>query len=261
MNFLSSILEAYSTFFKSISFTLKNFPWVLVYPFLFFILIILLSLYIEGSLYDYFSAKLFYLLSLENPDVFILKLLKFLVKGILYIFFKLIIFFFFFYFSGQIVLMLMTPVLSYASEKTEKILTNVSYTFSFKIFIRQVFRSLLLSFRNLSIQLLVMLLVVIITFIPILGWMIIPLSFIVVFIVNSYFLGFSFLDFSFERKNYSINQTVNIIRKNKGLAIGYGSIYYVFMMIPFLGNFLAPFVAVFCVVGSTISIEKSKLYD
>ncbi len=261
MNFFESVFESIVHFFKAIPFTFRHFAWALFIPIIFFVILFYLTFSIEGSIQNEVSKWLISSLNIENSDNWFFLTLKYIIQGVLFILFKILFFLFFFFISGNVVLILLSPVLSYISEKTEKIISNKKYPFSVRIWIKQIGRSIVLALRNMLIQLLLTLVIFFVSFIPIIGWIISPFSIVLTILINSYFLGFSFLDFSFERKGLTIQQSVYIVRRNKGTAIGFGLIFFLLFMIPYLGNFLAPIVALFSVVGATLSVEKMKLYD
>lgn len=261
MNFLEAIAESISLSFKAIPFTFRHFRWFLLIPFALFLLLLYLMFLVESTLYRYFSDLLFSSLDLQNATHWFLKAITFLLQGILFLLFKALFFFIFYFFSGNIVFILLSPVLSFVSEKTEKIITAKSYPFEVTVWMRQIVRSIALSIRNIFIQTFLVICIIIISFIPIIGWIISPFSILLIIIINAYFFGFSFLDYSFERKKLSIHQSVMTVRKHKGLAIGFGLMYYLTLLIPYIGSFLAPFMAFFIVVGATMSVEKMKLHD
>lgn len=70
-------------------------------------------------------------------------------------------------------------------------------------------------------------------------------------IISWYFIGFTMLDYNFERHKMTISESVKFTRKNIGLACGIGLVYTVFMWLPFfIGLMFGPALAV---VGATIS--------
>lgn len=74
--------------------------------------------------------------------------------------------------------------------------------------------------------------------------------------VSWYFIGFTMLDYNFERHKMSISQSVHFIRNNKGLACGIGVVYSFFMILPvFIGMMFGPVLAV---VAATISFIEIK---
>ncbi|GAB4456990.1 MAG: hypothetical protein Fur0028_11610 [Bacteroidales bacterium] len=256
MGFFEGLSESFSSFFKSIPFTFRHFSFSFVVPVLLFILLFILVSYLGNSVYDIVSNKFFAYIGIQHDSGWFFSFISFLLRGLLFVLFKLIFFFIFFFFSGYVILIILSPLLSYLSEKTEKIEKNKDYPFLFNVWIKQIGRSILLSLRNMFIQLALTLLVLLLSFFPIIGWLISPFAAMIIFIFNAYFFGFSFLDYSFERKGLTISQSVSIVRKNKGLSVGFGTLFYVFYIIPFIGNFLAPFLAIFLVVAATMSAEK-----
>jgi CysZ protein len=74
--------------------------------------------------------------------------------------------------------------------------------------------------------------------------------------ISWYFIGFTMLDYNFERHNMSMKDSVIFARKHMGLACGIGFIYAIIMWLPlFAGIMFAPIVAV---VGSTTAFLNLK---
>lgn len=261
MGFIEGISESFSSFLKSIPFTFRHFSIFLFVPILLFIALFLLLFFLGDSFYDIVLDKLYTCIGAQQNSGCFFSIISFLLRGLLFVLFKLIFFFVFFFFSGYVVLIILSPLLSYLSEKTEKIKKNKNYPFSFKIWFKQIGRSILLSFRNMFIQLALTIIVIILSFLPIVGWLISPFAALFIFFLNTYFFGFSFLDYSFERKGLNIFRSVSLVRKNKGLAIGFGTIFYLVYLIPILGNFFAPFISIFLVVAASFSAEKIILNE
>jgi CysZ protein len=67
------------------------------------------------------------------------------------------------------------------------------------------------------------------------------------------------MDYTLERKKLSVSQSVDFVRKHKGIAISNGLIFALTIILPFCGTFLAPFVSIFSVVGATLAIEETSL--
>jgi CysZ protein len=91
----------------------------------------------------------------------------------------------------------------------------------------------------------------ILSFIPIAGW-ITPL---VAFFVDTYYLGFSMLDYSSERNRLSMSESIELIGHHKGLAIGNGMVFYLMHLVPILGWLLAPSYAV---IAATLSLHRAR---
>ncbi len=181
-------------------------------------------------------------------------IVQWIVKGIVWVLTTFILVFFIAMFGGFIVLVIMSPVLSILSEKTETIITGKDYPFSIMQIIKDVFRGLLLTLRNMGIEFLVIFLLMIFSIVPVLGFVIGLVSPVVIFMVSSYFYGFSNFYFSLERRKMSISSSVTYARKHKWKVMGNGAIFYGFMLIPFYGIFIASFVSIVSVVAATITV-------
>jgi CysZ protein len=126
---------------------------------------------------------------------------------------------------------LLSPILSQLSEAVEKKVWGQEISpITWKEFLHDMGRSLLLAIRNSIIELFTCL---ILGFIPGVGQ-------IGQVLVSSYYYGFGFMDYVLERKKMTISQSVAFCRKHKGLAVGIGIVNCLMMLIPFVGWVLAP---------------------
>ncbi len=167
---------------------------------------------------------------------------------------KLLFFVLYGLFGGYIIIMLMSPVFAFLSERTEEILTGNEYPFNGDQMMRDVVRGILIAFRNMFIELGYMIAIFILSFfIPVLGGII---GTIILFFIASYFYGFAFIDYTNERRRLTLKQSVQFIRANKGLAIGNGFIFTLAMFIPMCGTLVAGFVAIVSVVAATIATHQ-----
>lgn len=249
------------TFFKAIGFVFsKGLWWSLLFPIAINVLFIwggselitLLSFKIENFILSQISI---------NSQEWYSDIVKGLITGSVWLILKILFFSIFVYFGGYIILAVMSPVFSYLSEKTEKIITGKTYPFSGQQLMRDVVRGILITLRNMFYELLIILIIFLSSFIPVLGWVFTIFGSIILFFVSSYFYGFSFIDYTSERRKLNIKQSVKFVRKNKGLALSSGLIFALAMLIPFCGTLIAPFVSIFSVVGATIAILKIKQND
>jgi CysZ protein len=178
-----------------------------------------------------------------------------IIGGLVWIVLKLVFFFVFATIGGYVVIICLSPVFAILSEKTEEILTGNKYPFDADQIMKDVLRGILIALRNLFIELGYMLLIFILSFfIPVLGGII---GAITLFFIASYFYGFSFIDYTSERRRMSIKQSVQFIRRNKGMAIANGMVFSFFMLVPFIGTTLAGFVAIVSVVAATIAVHDT----
>jgi CysZ protein len=158
-----------------------------------------------------------------------------------------------FYFSlfKYIFLIIGSPVFAYLSEKTESIIEGKDFPFSFTQLLKDIMRGIKLAFRNMLWQTVYVLSILILSFIPLIGW-ITPL---IALMVECYYLGFSMLDYSCERNKLSSSQSIAFIGRHKGLAIGNGLIFYMMHLVPFIGWVMAPS---FAVIAATLSMYNTK---
>ncbi len=229
----------------------KGLWWFFAFPLALNLIFFFGGFYFVGSLSDSLVEWVNAQMDL-NPETWWAALLTGTLSWLVWFILKLIFFFTFAYFGGYIVIVLLSPVFSYLSERTEKILTGKKYDFDFDQLMRDVVRGILIATRNVLIEILWMIGCFIITFIPIIGFA----GPILLFFVTSYFYGFSFSDYSLERRKMTISQSVSFMRRNKGSIIGNGIIYSIFMLIPFCGVTLAGFAAIVSVVAATISVHQ-----
>ena len=112
-------------------------------------------------------------------------------------------------------------------------------------------RGIRIAVRNLFWQTIYLITLLILSFIPLVGW-IAPL---VALMVECYYFGFSMLDYSSERNKLSYHQSITFIARHKGLAIGNGIVYYLMHLVPVIGWLFAPSYAV---IAATLSIMKAR---
>jgi CysZ protein len=144
-----------------------------------------------------------------------------------------------------------SPVFSLLSEKTNSIIENKSYHFDLSQLMKDIIRSIGVTLRNLLWQSVYLISLLILSFIPVLGW-IVP---IVASFLDCYYVGFSMLDYNSARNNIKPSESMDIINHHKGMAIGNGMIFYMAHLIPFIGWVLAPGYAV---ISATISLHQAR---
>ncbi len=158
-----------------------------------------------------------------------------------------------FYFSlfKFVFLIVGSPIFAYLSERTESIIAGKEFPFSAPRFLKDIARGIKIALRNVLWQTVYVITVLLLSFIPIIGWAAPMLALLIEF----YYFGFSMLDYSSERNRLSSAQSIAFIGRHKGLAIGNGMIFYMMHLIPFLGWILAPSYAV---IAATLSLHRAK---
>jgi len=164
---------------------------------------------------------------------------------------KLVMLLFYFSLFKYLFLIIGSPLFAYLSEKTAAIKEGQDYPFSMKQLLKDIWRGIKLALRNALWQTVYTISILILSFIPLVGW-ITPM---IALLVECYYLGFSMLDYSCERNKLSTSQSIAFIGRHKGLAIGNGIVFYLLHLLPFIGWLFAPSYAV---IAATISLYNSK---
>src|SRR5690606_4541670 len=100
---------------------------------------------------------------------------------------QVLLVFFYFSFFKFFFLIVGSPVFAYLSEKTESILEGRDFPFSFKQLLKDIIRGIRLALRNLLWQTVYTVSILILSFIPIIGW----ISPLISLFVECYYYGFS----------------------------------------------------------------------
>lgn len=124
-------------------------------------------------------------------------------------------------------------------------------TFNLQQFMKDAWRGIKLALRNTLWQSVYMFSLLLLSFIPVIGW-ITPL---IAIMVECYYYGFSMLDYSFERQKLSPAESIRYVSNHKGLAIGNGLVFYLMHGLIIIGWILAP---AYAVIAATLSLYKSN---
>ena len=170
---------------------------------------------------------------------------------------KIIYFFLFVSFGGYIVLVAMSPVYSWLSERTEAYVSGKEYPFSWKQLFWEIFRGIGIALRNMFLQMILSILFFLCSFIPLVGL----LSPLALFFTSAYFYGFSFVDYAMERKRYNVRRSVHYVNKNMGLVIGIGTVFAITLMMPWLSIIVCCFVSLLSVIAATVALDRLEKQD
>ena len=144
-----------------------------------------------------------------------------------------------------------SPLFAYLSEKTEAIIEGKDLPFNTAQFFKDIVRGIKLSVRNSLWQTVYTISILVLSLIPILGW----LTPAIAVIIECYYYGFSMLDYSMERHKKSPAESIYYVSSHKGLAIGNGLVFYCMHLLPIIGWILAP---AYAVVAATLSMYPLK---
>lgn len=150
---------------------------------------------------------------------------------------RLALFYLFTLISKYVVLIVLSPVLTYASERTEELLTGVRAPFSLGRFAKEVLRGVGMAVRNGTLELALNILLWVLTFMfPPLALIAAPL----LWLISSWFYGFSMFDLVFERQGLGIRGSVRAARGVRGMVLANGICLNLLMSLPLLGIVFAP---------------------
>jgi CysZ protein len=133
----------------------------------------------------------------------------------------------------HIVMALSAPFMSPVSEKIEKHLFGTDHSHRNTSNAEQLWRGVRINVRNLLMELLLTIPIILIGFIPIIG----IISSVLLFLVQSYYAGFGNMDYTLER-HFKYSESIQFVSRNKGVAIGNGIIFMLMLLIPVVGIIL-----------------------
>ena len=141
----------------------------------------------------------------------------------------------------SLLLLLLSPILGYVSERVDSHLTGKKYDFTIKDNMRFLMRGAEVGFRSFIKQLVGTCIIINLS---------IPL---LIFLLQGYFTGFSFMDYTLERYEFSPKESLEFLKKKRFYSLLCGSIFTLLFFIPFIGIFLAPLVT--CVATTKVTLE------
>ncbi|MCB0444978.1 MAG: EI24 domain-containing protein [Gelidibacter sp.] len=152
----------------------------------------------------------------------------------------------------HIVMALSAPFMSPVSEKIEAhFLEYENTTLRNTSFRAQLWRGIRINVRNLMMELLLTIPILLIGFIPLIG----IVSTVLLFFVQSYYAGFGNMDYTLER-HFKYAESLAFVRKNRGVAIGNGMVFMLFLLIPVIGIILVLPLSVTAASTETIKLLK-----
>ncbi|MFD2916943.1 EI24 domain-containing protein [Psychroserpens luteus] len=152
----------------------------------------------------------------------------------------------------HIIMALSAPFMSPVSEKIEAHLTGVEKHDHRKTsFKEQLWRGIRINVRNLGKELLITIPLLLLKFIPVVN----IFSTILLILLQAYYAGFGNMDYTLER-HFNYRDSVKFIRKNRGIAIGNGLVFILFLIIPFIGVILVLPMSVTAATIKTVELLK-----
>jgi CysZ protein len=219
---MSSFFQGFTAFFRGMGFSISRLGvWYLVPLVLWLLLVVGLSFQISEwlipYLYRWIEAQTGLNLSGSQSENAWQEILKTGLKWAVIIVVKILLWYAMSRYMKYIVLILLSPLFAYISEKTEEIITGNNYPFNMGQFLKDVLRGMGITLRNMFLETLLILAGGILTFfIPVLS----PLVLLALFLVNSYFMAFNFFDYAVERKKMGVSKSVMYMRANRTTLLG-----------------------------------------
>ncbi len=137
-----------------------------------------------------------------------------------------------------VILILFSPILGHLSEIVEeKIYHQAPPAFSIKTLCRDLLRGLVITLRNMLLTIVFTFLLWLLVFIPVIGVFLSPF---LIILMQAFYDGYGLFDFTLERKQYSVKQSIRFGRTHRSNIIGTGLGFILMLLIPVVGWFAAP---------------------
>ncbi|WP_034060131.1 EI24 domain-containing protein [Lacinutrix jangbogonensis] len=151
-----------------------------------------------------------------------------------------------------IVMALSAPFMSPVSEKIETHLTGAhKQEHRITSFKAQLWRGIRINVRNLFKELLLTIPLILISFIPVIGL----ISSLIIFLVQAFYAGFGNMDYTLER-HFKYGKSIQFVKKNKGIAIGNGIVFMLFLLIPIIGIIIVLPLSVTAATTKTVELIR-----
>lgn len=148
---------------------------------------------------------------------------------------------------------LSAPFMSPVSEKIEEYYKGKNHSHRKTSFQEQLVRGVRINVRNLTKELLLTIPILLLSLIPIIG----IFSTVILFLMQAYYAGFGNMDYTLER-HFKYKESIEFVKKHKGLAIGNGIVFILFLLIPIVGVILVLPLSVTAATTETIKEIRVK---
>ena len=154
----------------------------------------------------------------------------------------------------HIIMALSAPFMSPVSEKIEAHLPGIErHNHRNTSFKQQLWRGIRINIRNLGKELLITLPILLLKFIPVVN----IFSTVLLFVIQAYYAGFGNMDYTLER-HFKYRESINFVGRHKGIAIGNGTIFMLFLLIPIVGVILVLPMSVTASSLNTVKLLKEE---
>lgn len=144
------------------------------------------------------------------------------------------------------------PFMSPVSEKIEEHLYAKKHGHRKTSNSGQLWRGIRINMRNLVWELVITLPLLVCGLIPVVNFVTTPLA----FLVQAYYAGFGNMDYTLER-HYKYRESINFVKKNRGLAIGNGIVFMGCLLIPVIGIIIV--LPLSATAASVVTLERLEI--
>ncbi len=140
------------------------------------------------------------------------------------------------------------PLIAYLSRRIYAHTQGGGEPLSTRLLVQDTARFWTVVFRNALWQTVYFIALIIISLIPVIGW-VTPLA---ALLAECYYSGYPRMDLACKRRGINTGRAAHFISLHKGLAIGNGMVFYLLVAIPVIGWVAAP---VYSVIAATLTAE------
>lgn len=117
----------------------------------------------------------------------------------------------------------------------------------------QLWRGIRVNVRNLTMEVFITIPLLVLSLVPVLN----IITTLLIFLVQAYYAGFGNMDYTLER-HYGYKESVQFVKRHKGVAIGNGILFTIMLFIPVIGVLLVLPLSVTAATSQTIRFIKDK---
>jgi CysZ protein len=172
-----------------------------------------------------------------------------LIHGVLMVIVRATIFFLYLKIYRYLILLTMAPLFASISTKIQTIATGQKRKTCTKTYLVDCSRGIQIALRNFLIEATLSTTIIVVSFI--IAWLI-PLAPVLILMLESWYVGYSFADYRNEHFALSKKESRKQMWTYPGLVLGNGLMFNILILIPIIGLLFAP---VFALVSSGLSIN------
>jgi CysZ protein len=155
----------------------------------------------------------------------------------------------------QVVLLFFSPILGFISEMVEARMYDLKLPqFTVQNFVKDILRGLAINMRNFGWMLFFTGIAWLLCILPLVGALI---STSLLLLIQSYYSGFGLVDYTLERKRFSVSGSIAFVHDHKARVTGVGMGFVLMLLIPVIGWYFAPG---YGTVAATLSALE-KIHD